>query len=184
MAAELIAGCRTDLLRLQAARDTAIADARARKAAALSELLRDVPTETIARHLAGYCVGDPWLSVLRKALMERLLQEVRERGLSTRSPAYYSGSDTDYLSAEQYAALQPVQSAATELDLAVKVKSVYSRREYRACDEHEDYDADCDECTVEYSGRRAIAVLTRSVDTTDGTLTASVRVELGDYPID
>jgi len=179
----LIASTRPELERLTAAASSTAAERLARAEATTARLLAGVDAATLARREGGYCTDTDWISELSRVLKNELSAHVRDAGFSTKSPAYVKSRDAESLTDAQYARLVLVKEAATFSDAKVEVKTVYTDRRRSACDNHDEWCSDCDDCSEELLGPRAVALLTREVEVLVNDeyryVTASVRVELG-----
>jgi len=176
-----LAAARAKLPAIRAAQDAAEAAETAERAANTARLVGQLNPGTVARRAGGYCSDSEWRDALAGLATAELREQVQAEGLDTRSPRYIGGKETTSLTNAQFAALGPVQAAAEKLGCTVTVKKVYDSRTEETCAEHDEVDEDCDDCNVEYSGARAVAVLSRDTRTDVGLVEASIRVELGRY---
>jgi len=153
------------------------------EAAAVAALVATLDERTRQRRQAGFCSGGQWLELLNRAASAQLKQEIETLGTKCGGPPYVGGTKTSALTDEQYAVLVPVVAYAREHGIEVETMSVFDSQTQTACADHEEYDDDCSNCTIECEGRRAIAKLSRVVGSVsgEGQIKATARIELGAY---
>ncbi len=150
----------------RAARDAAKAEREraeraerlAREAAAQAALEELLDPAVRARRADGYCDSREYARLLTDAAKSQLREELTAAGLDCASPAYVGGAVTSSLTDEQYAELVRVRPLLPA-DVTHEVKRVYDSRTECACDDHDSYDSDCDECCVRWDGPRAVLIV-------------------------
>jgi hypothetical protein len=155
----------------------------AAEADAITALVGTIDQSTFERREGGYCTDGQWRETLTRAASAQLKRELETLGVTCGGPSYVGGTTTRALTDVQYAALAPVLAYAREHGIAVETISAFDSATETTCENHEEHDDDCSDCTTEYSGRRAIAKLSRRVGSVsgEGDVVATARVELGAY---